>query len=222
MDKTVILEVRDVVKIYPDGQVRALNGVSLQVFAGEFLVIRGPSGCGKSTLMHLLGGLDIPTEGEVLFRGIPLKEASKGKDFRVRNIGFIFQGFYLWQNLDVFDNVMLPLVELEMSREERLARVREAVKAVGLSDKLKSAIANLSMGQRQRVAVARALVTGPSVILADEPTGSLDSVNADNVLHLFRQINREQSRTIVMVTHGQMPPEYYDRQLTMLDGKVCG
>lgn len=222
MDKTVILEVRDVVKIYPDGQVRALNGVSLQVFAGEFLVIRGPSGCGKSTLMHLLGGLDIPTEGEVLFRGIPLKEASKGKDFRVRNIGFIFQGFYLWQNLDVFDNVMLPLVELEMSREERLARVREAVKAVGLSDKLRSAIANLSMGQRQRVAVARALVTGPSVILADEPTGSLDSVNADNVLHLFRQINREQSRTIVMVTHGQMPPEYYDRQLTMLDGKVCG
>ncbi len=222
MDKTVILEVRDVVKIYPDGQVRALNGVSLQVFAGEFLVIRGPSGCGKSTLMHLLGGLDIPTEGEVLFRGIPLKEASKGKDFRVRNIGFIFQGFYLWQNLDVFDNVMLPLVELEMSREERLARVREAVKAVGLSDKLRFAIANLSMGQRQRVAVARALVTGPSVILADEPTGSLDSVNADNVLHLFRQINREQSRTIVMVTHGQMPPEYYDRQLTMLDGKVCG
>jgi putative ABC transport system ATP-binding protein len=221
MNKTAILETKGLIKFYADGQVKALNGISLKVFAGEILVMRGPSGCGKSTLMHLLGGLDAPTSGEVLFNGVSMKDVCQVKGFRVKNIGFIFQSFYLWQNLNVFENVMLPLVELKMSHKDRANRVKEIIEVVGLADKLKASVKNLSVGQRQRVAVARALVTRPAVILADEPTGSLDSANADHILKLFRKINRERAHTIVMVTHGQILPEYYDRQITILDGRVC-
>lgn len=220
MNKSVILEARNVVKVYSDGQVKALDGISLQVFAGEILVLRGPSGCGKSTLMHLLGGLDTPTSGEILFNGLLIQDMCQVKGFRVRNIGFVFQMFYLWQNLNVLENVMLPLAELPMSRKERLNRIKEVIDVVGISDKLKSSVKNLSMGQRQRVAVARALVTRPAVILADEPTGSLDSKNTENILQLFRRINKERQVTITMVTHENISSEYYDRYVEILDGKT--
>lgn len=220
MNKSVILEARNVVKVYSDGHVRALDGISLQVFAGEILVLRGPSGCGKSTLMHLLGGLDNPTSGEILFNGLPIQDVCRVKGFRVRNMGFVFQSFYLWQSLSVFENVMLPLAELSMSRKDRHNRVKEIIDVVGISDKLKASVKNLSMGQRQRVAVARALVARPAVIFADEPTGSLDSKNTDNILQLFRQINKERQVTIAMVTHENILSDYYDRQVEILDGKT--
>lgn len=220
MNKSIILEARNVVKVYSDGQVKALDGISLQVFAGEILVLRGPSGCGKSTLMHLLGGLDVPTSGDILFNGLPIQDMCKVKSFRVSNMGFVFQAFYLWQNLNVLENVMLPLVELSMNQKERLNRVKEIINVVGISDKLKSSVKNLSMGQRQRVAVARALVTRPAVILADEPTGSLDSKNTENILQLFRRINKEHQVTITIVTHENISSEYYDRYVEILDGKI--
>ncbi|MBF0569439.1 MAG: ABC transporter ATP-binding protein [Candidatus Omnitrophica bacterium] len=221
MNKSTILEARNVTKFYSDGQVKALDGISLQVFAGEILMLRGPSGCGKSTLMHLLGGLDIPTSGEVLFNGVSIQDMCRVKGFRVKNMGFVFQSFYLWQNLNVLENVMLPLVELPMNRQDRLARVSEIVEIVGVADKLKASVKKLSVGQRQRVAVARALVARPTVVLADEPTGSLDSKNTDNILQLFRRINRESGVTIAMVTHENISAEYYDRQVEILDGRIC-
>ena len=220
MNKSTILEAKNVTKFYSDGQVKALDGISLQVYAGEILMLRGPSGCGKSTLMHLLGGLDIPTTGEVLFNGVPIQDMCRVNGFRVKNMGFVFQSFYLWQNLNVLENVMLPLVELRMSRKDRLAKVKEIIEIVGISDKIKASVRNLSVGQRQRVAVARALVANPTVVLADEPTGSLDSKNTDNILQLFRRINRERQVTIAMVTHENIASEYYDRPVEFLDGKV--
>jgi putative ABC transport system ATP-binding protein len=220
MNKSIILEAKNVTKFYSDGQVKALDGISLQVFAGEILMLRGPSGCGKSTLMHLLGGLDVPTSGEVLFNGVPILDMCRMSGFRVKNMGFVFQSFYLWQNLNVLENVMLPLVELKMSRKDRLTRVKEMVEIVGISDKLRASVKNLSVGQRQRVAVARALVANPTVVLADEPTGSLDSKNTDNILQLFRRINKERDVTIVMVTHESVHSEYFDRKVEMLDGEI--
>jgi putative ABC transport system ATP-binding protein len=220
MNKPIIIEAKSISKFYKDGQVKAVDNLSLQVYSGEVLTIRGPSGSGKSTLLHLLGGLDSPTNGTVLLNGKPIHEVCRKRGFRVKNMGFIFQAFYLWQNLNVLENVMLPLMEISLSRKERLSRAREIVNDVGLADKMKASVKVLSMGQRQRVAVARALVAGPSVIFADEPTGSLDSKNAENVLQLLRRLNRERNVTVVMVTHENISTEYYDRKVEVLDGKI--
>ncbi len=221
MNNSVILEAKDVSKFYEDGQVKAVDGVSLQVYTGEILIIRGPSGCGKSTLMHLLGGLDSPSNGTVYFKGQSIHKVCRAAGFRVKNIGFVFQAFYLWQNLNVLENVMLPLMELPISRKDCLSRAKEVINDLGLADKTYVSVKVLSMGQRQRVAVARALVAGPSVILADEPTGSLDSRNAETILQLFRQVNRQRNVTVVMVSHETISAEYYDRQVQLLDGKIC-
>ncbi|PIY81954.1 MAG: ABC transporter ATP-binding protein, partial [Candidatus Omnitrophica bacterium CG_4_10_14_0_8_um_filter_44_12] len=201
MNKEIILEAKNVSKFYKDGQVCAIDRVSLQVYTGEILLIRGPSGCGKSTLMHLLGGLDLPTEGKVYFKGQPIHRCCQKRGFRVNNLGFVFQAFYLWQTLNVIENVMLPLLELPMRGWERVKRAKNIINDLGLTDKMYASVKVLSMGQRQRVAVARALVAGPSIILADEPTGSLDSQNTVNILQLFRRINQEHKVTIIMVTH---------------------
>jgi len=221
MNKTIILEAKNISKYYEDGQVKAVDDVSLQVYSGEILIIRGPSGCGKSTLMHLLGGLDSPSSGVVYFKKQPMHEACRKIGFRVKNLGFIFQVFYLWQNLNVLENVMLPLMELPLSGKDRIIRAKEIINDLGLNDKIQASVKVLSMGQRQRVAVARALVAGPSIILADEPTGSLDSRNTENILQLFRGMNQKRQVTIVMVTHENTPKEYYDRQIKLLDGKIC-
>lgn len=221
MNRTIILEAKNISKYYEDGQVKAIDNVSLQVYSGEILIIRGPSGCGKSTLMHLLGGLDSPSSGVVYFKEQPIHEECRKIGFRVKNLGFVFQAFYLWQNLNVLENVMLPLMELPLNGEDRIVRAKAIIKDLGLADKVRASVRVLSMGQRQRVAVARALVAGPSIILADEPTGSLDSGNTENILQLFRGLNKKYRVTIVMVTHENTPKEYYDRQVQLLDGKIC-
>lgn len=220
MNKSIIIEAKNISKFYEDGQVKALDNLSLQVYSGEVLAIRGPSGSGKSTLLHLLGGLDSPTKGTVFFNEKPIQKVCRQRGFRVKNMGFVFQAFYLWQNLNVLENVMLPLMEISLNRKARLLRAREVVNDVGLTDKMKASVKVLSMGQRQRVAVARALVAGPSVIFADEPTGSLDSRNAENVLQLLRRVNRQRNVTVVMVTHENISKEYFDRQVQVLDGKI--
>jgi putative ABC transport system ATP-binding protein len=221
MNNAPILEAKDISKFYEDGQVKAIDGISLQVKRGEILIIHGPSGSGKSTLMHLLGGLDSPNTGEVFYEGRPIIEMCRNRGFRVKNLGFIFQTFYLWQNLNTLENIMLPLLELPVSQRERFLRVKEIINEVGLADKINTSVKFLSVGQRQRVAVARALIAKPSVILADEPTGSLDSRNKESVLQLLRNINKKFKVTIVMVTHENTSREYYDRHIHLLDGKIC-
>lgn len=221
MNDSVILEAKNISKFYEDGQVKAVNQVSLQVYTGEILIIHGPSGSGKSTLMHLLGGLDSPSNGEVYYKGQPILQACRNKGFRVRNFGFIFQVFYLWQNLNTLENVMLPLLELPLSYKDSSQRAKEIIEEVGLTDKIDASVKLLSMGQRQRVAVARALVANPSVIFADEPTGSLDSRNKENILQLLRSMNKQRKITVIMVTHENTPRDYYDRHVHLVDGKVC-
>jgi putative ABC transport system ATP-binding protein len=222
MSNSIILEAKNISKFYEDGQVKALDDVSLKVYSGEVLIIQGPSGSGKSTLMHLLGGLDSPSSGTVYFNGQPIQKVCRSGGFRVMSFGFIFQVFYLWQNLNTFENVMLPLLELSLSNRERSQRVEKIIKEVGLTDKMNTSVKLLSVGQRQRVAVARALVADPSVILADEPTGSLDSLNKDNVLKLLRLMNRKRGVTVILVTHENPPVDYFDRQVHLLDGKIVG
>lgn len=222
MNSPVILEARNISKYYEDGQVKAVDNVSLQIYSGEILIIRGPSGCGKSTLMHLLGGLDTPSNGTSLFKNEPILQACRRRGFRVRNLGFVFQAFYLWQNLNVIENVMLPLLELPISRSERVTRAEKIINEIGLSDRMRASVKRLSVGQRQRVAVARALVAGPSLIFADEPTGSLDSLNSRNILQLFRSLNKDTGVTVIMVTHEDILSEFYDRQIQLLDGRIYG
>jgi len=221
MSNKALIETQSISKYYEDGQVVALDKVTMHVNQGEILMIKGPSGCGKSTLMHLLGGLDSPSSGKILFQGQDIKQVFNKKFFRIKNIGFVFQAFYLWQTLNVFENVSLPLMELNFSQVEKDHKVKAVIDIVGLNEKLHTSVRNLSMGQRQRVAIARAIVADPVVVLADEPTGSLDSKNAGNILQLFRKINKDRGVTIVMVTHENTAREYYDRQVQLLDGKIC-
>jgi len=220
MNKPILIEAKNISKLYKDGHVKAVDGLSLQIYEGEILAIRGPSGSGKSTLLHLLAGLDSPTAGNVLLNGKSIQDICRQRGFRVKNMGFVFQAFYLWQNLNVLENIMLPLMETPLRSGERLLRAKEIINDVGLTDKTKASVKALSMGQRQRVAVARALVAGPSVIFADEPTGSLDSRNAENILQLLRSLNRQRNVTVVMVTHENISTEYYDRRVQVLDGKI--
>jgi ABC-type lipoprotein export system ATPase subunit len=220
MNRSTIIEAKNISKIYKDGQVKAIDELSLQVYSKEMVIITGPSGCGKSTLLHILAGLDAPTSGTVLMNGRPIREICRQRSFRVKNMGFIFQAFYLWQHLNVLENVMLPLLELPLSNKERSTRAGEIINIVGLSDKRKASVRTLSMGQRQRVAIARALVADPLVIFADEPTGSLDSKNAANILQLLRQANQQRGVAVVMVTHEDIAKDHYDRQIQVLDGKI--
>ena len=221
MNDKILMTARSVSKFYKDGQVKAVDDLSMQIFSGEILIIRGPSGCGKSTLLHLLGGLDVPSGGIVFWGDKPIREVCRQRGFRVRQMGFVFQTFYLWQNLNVLENVMLPLMEIPLSTKEKLFMAKDIINEVGLADKTTASVKALSVGQRQRVAVARALVTKPSVIFADEPTGSLDSRNAENVIQLLHKVNKQRGVTVVIVTHAQISKEYYDRQVQMLDGKMC-
>jgi len=216
----VLIETRDVSKYYKDGNVTALNKVNIKVFKGDFFGIKGPSGSGKSTLLHVLGGLDTPSEGEIYFDGKPLAEVLRDSGFRINNIGFVFQAFYLWRMLNVLENVLLPLVEIRITRKEKLERANGLLKLVGIAHRRYARINSLSMGERQRVAIARALITTPKMILADEPTGSLDSNNAENILELFNRINKDNGVTIVMVTHEKIADDYFSQSVELQDGKI--
>ncbi|MFI3320936.1 MAG: ABC transporter ATP-binding protein [Rikenellaceae bacterium] len=199
----------------------ALAGVTFEVKSGEFVAIMGPSGCGKSTLLNILGLLDNPTEGgyELLGQEVgSLKEKERTK-FRKGNIGFIFQSFNLIDELSVFENVELPLVYMGVKAKERKERVLAILKRMAITHRAEHFPQQLSGGQQQRVAIARALVSNPKLILADEPTGNLDSKNGSEVMHLLMDLHREGS-TIIMVTHSQHDAAYAGRTINLFDGKI--
>ena len=220
MNKEPLIETINLSRYYKDGKVLALDNVNLKVAKGEFLAIKGSSGSGKSTLLHLIGGLDLPTAGEIYFGGKKTKEVYRQKGFRLNNLGFVFQAFYLWPVLNVLENVLLPLMESPLLRQEKLQKAKEIINLVGMDNKISSSVSNLSIGQRQRVAIARALVMDPLLVLADEPTGNLDSKNTENILTLFKTLNKQKDVTIVMVTHEEKALIFCDRWIQLSDGKV--
>jgi putative ABC transport system ATP-binding protein len=219
-----MISLRGVTKTYRQGDadVKALAGVSLDITKGEFVSVVGPSGSGKSTLLHLMGGLDVPTTGEVVIDGTPISRMSDDEVtiFRRRSIGFVFQFFNLMPTLSAEENVALPLL-LDGRRSREVApRVTAALDAVGLSHRRAHRPDELSGGEMQRVAIARALVIEPKLILADEPTGNLDSATGDAILELVRRANRDRAATVVMVTHDAKAAAYGSRTVTMRDGTV--
>ena len=216
----VLVELDGVSKIYADGEVTALNDVSLSISAGEFVSIMGPSGCGKSTLLNMLGALDRPSSGEIRFGGVPLTSLPSLDQLRAQRIGFVFQSFYLLPNLNSLENVQIPMFEGERPFAEREGRATRLLELVGLADRTKHLPMQLSIGQRQRVAIARALANEPDVILADEPTGSLDSQSGREVMELLADLNRREKTTLVVVTHDAGVAAYGRRLVTMLDGRV--
>ncbi|MDD4624775.1 MAG: ABC transporter ATP-binding protein [Candidatus Paceibacterota bacterium] len=218
-----IIEVKDLRKVYSNGYVStvALDGVSFDVKEGEFLAIVGSSGCGKSTLMHILGLLDRPTSGFYNFGGKNVFEMSDDEAARVRNkkMGFVFQSFNLLPRTSIFNNVKLPLVYGGLSDEKEKEMVLSALESVGLKDKANNFSNQLSGGEQQRAAIARALVNHPAIIFADEPTGNLDSLSGQNVLELLQDLN-DDGHTIILVTHEKYTSEMAQRIIEMKDGKI--
>lgn len=208
-------------KTYPDGEVRALNGVSLGVREGEYVAITGPSGCGKSTLLNMLGVLDVPDAGEIYFRGHPLTTRRDLDNFRARQIGFVFQSFFLIPTLTARENVQVPMFEgPRLSARERAKKADDLLALVGMSQRAHHRPMKLSVGERQRVAIARALANDPVLLLADEPTGNLDSENADKVLDLFTTLQKDRNLALIVVTHSDEVAERADRVVKMRDGRV--
>jgi len=222
-----ILEVRDVKKSYEGGTIEALRGVSLGVATGDFLAITGASGSGKSTLLHLLGGLDEPTSGSVLFRGERLGEPKNGEacialnTYRARFAGFIFQSFHLLPSLNAMENVQVPMLGSGAHHADREDRARALLVELGLEHRLRQYPTQLSAGERQRVAIARALVNEPQVLLADEPTGNLDSVNSAKILEILAQVQERHGTTFIMVTHDLAIAATAHRHVAMKDGRIC-
>jgi len=199
----------------------ALNNVSFGITPGEFVAIMGPSGCGKSTLLNILGLLDNPTDGEYFFNGAEVSRFTERQRARMRkeNIGFVFQNFNLIDELNVFENVELPLIYLGLSATERKKRVGDALEQMQITHRRKHFPLQLSGGQQQRVAVARAVVANPKLILADEPTGNLDSANGEEVMNLLERLN-QQGTTLIIVTHSQRDAEYAHRIIRLFDGQI--
>ncbi len=219
-----VIELTNITKVYDMGeaqQVQALNGVSLSIGKNEYVAIMGPSGSGKSTLMNIIGCLDTPTSGQYLFNGVNVSEMDDNNLARIRNkeIGFVFQTFNLLARSDALHNVELPLIYAGVPSAERKQRARETLEHVGLGDRIHHKPNELSGGQRQRVAIARALVTRPSIILADEPTGNLDSRTGEEIMELFEELHR-QGNTIIVVTHEADVAEHAHRVVRLRDGKI--
>ena len=217
------IRLSDIKKIYEvgDAKVAALNGINLHIAEGEFAAIMGPSGSGKSTLMNILGCLDRPTVGSYMLDGEEVAQLSDDKLAITRNkkIGFVFQNFNLLSRITALENVALPLVYAGIDKKTRLKRAAELLEAVGLSGRKEHMPNELSGGQRQRVAIARALVNEPKIIMADEPTGNLDTKSSIEIMGLFGQLHKE-GKTIILVTHEPDIAEYAQRQLTVRDGKL--
>ncbi|MFA8449099.1 MAG: ABC transporter ATP-binding protein [Bacteroidales bacterium] len=218
-----MIRTTDLCKVFRTDEVEttALNKVSFGIKKGEFVAIMGPSGCGKSTLLNILGLLDNPTTGEYYFLDHEVSRYSEKEraNLRKRNIGFVFQNFNLIDELNVFENIELPLIYLGMKSSERKSRVEKVMEQMKISHRAKHFPLQLSGGQQQRVAVARAVVAEPSVILADEPTGNLDSVHGEEVMNMLAHLN-EQGTTIIMVTHSQRDAEYASRIIRLFDGQI--
>jgi putative ABC transport system ATP-binding protein len=221
----IIMELRDVWKIYRMGEfdVPALAGIGLEVKPGEFVAITGPSGCGKSTMLNMIGCLDMPTRGKVFLEGRDISEFNSNELARVRGkkIGFIFQTFNLYPTLTALENIRLPMRIHEFPEKDVEDTSKKLLEMVGLSERGSHFPAQLSGGQQQRVAVARALSTNPSILLADEPTGNLDTKSGGEVMDVFKRLNSE-GLTIVMITHDQKIAGYAGRVVKMLDGKIVG
>ena len=218
-----MIELRDVSKVYQIGQerVRALDHANLHIYPKEFVSIIGPSGSGKSTLMNIVGCLDVADAGLYLLDGMPIEAYSEKELARVRNhkIGFVFQNFNLIAKLSAWENVELPLIYQKVPRQERVRRVNEALEQVSLSKRARHLPTELSGGQQQRVAIARALVTRPSLILADEPTGNLDSKTSEEIMAMFRQLHA-QGNTIVLITHDNDVAKQAPRSIRIRDGRL--
>jgi len=215
-----LIEAKALTREFDDGQVKALRGVDFSVEEGEFIAVTGPSGCGKSTLLQMLGALDRPTSGTLLYRGQLLSDHPNPASYRAHEIGFIFQAFHLLPTFTASENVQIPMFETSRSASERKEHSVELLKLVGLDHRLDHFPSKLSGGERQRVAIARSLANGPSVVLADEPTGNLDSENAHLVLDLIIRLQQEQGRTLVLVTHDPTIAARASRTLHMRDGRI--
>ena len=214
-----IISAKNLVKTFEGDRVIALNGVSLDVLEGEFIAIMGPSGCGKSTLLHVLGGLESPTSGEVSVDGVDLCKVKKLDSFRARKIGFIFQLHNLIPVLTARENVQMPMFELKLSSKERNEKAERLLRLVGLENRMDFVPPKLSGGQRQKVAIARALANDPRILLVDEPTGNLDSASGHEVIQIFERLNKD-GRTIVLVTHDKEIAEYASIIYHMKDGQI--
>lgn len=216
-----LIETRDLTKVYGDGEkVRALDGVNITIQDGEMLTVMGPSGSGKSTLLNMLGGLDRPTDGQVLIDGQDLAEVRNLDAFRAKTVGFVFQLHNLLPTLTARENIEVPMRGQRLGRRARRERTKELLELVDLSDRMNHLPSQLSGGQRQRVAVARALANHPRLILADEPTGSLDTTAGDEIMDLLAKLNESQGTTIIVVTHDRRVARATNRILTMRDGRI--
>ena len=223
-NSNVILELKNITKTYATGTncFTALDNVSLKIHQGEFVSITGPSGSGKSTLMHIIGLLDNPTSGEVLLNGKDISKLKEHQLAQIRNVtlGFVFQQFNLLAKTSALENVLLPLLYSDIPKHQRQEIGLAFLKKVGLEDKIKNTPAQLSGGQQQRVAIARALVNNPQIILADEPTGNLDSKSGADIMKFFHELNEKEGRTIVFVTHDMDLAKQAKRTIVIKDGKV--
>jgi len=215
-----LLQAKALTREFDDGQVKALRGVDFSIREGESVAITGPSGCGKSTLLQLLGALDRPSSGDLLYRGESVPDLPDPASYRACEIGFIFQAFHLLPTFTALENVQIPMFESDRSQSERRERAVELLRLVGLEDRLHHFPSKLSGGERQRVAIARSLANGPSLLLADEPTGNLDSDSAHLVLDLIIRLQQEQGRTMVLVTHDSSIAGRASRILRMVDGRI--
>jgi len=219
-----IVTVRNLSKIYAQGeiQVTALNQISLTIAAGEFLTLMGPSGSGKSTLLHIIAGVDRPTSGECLVQGVDVTRLNESElaDWRNQNVGFVFQTFNLIPVLTAFENVELPLLLTRLGSAQRRRQVEAVLDLVGLADRMHHLPRQLSGGQEQRVAIARALVTDPKLVVADEPTGNLDSRSAQEVLGLLQSLSRPAGKTVIMVTHDPKAAAFGSRSIHLEKGEL--
>ena len=223
-NKKEIIEIQSVSKIYNLGQtvVKALDNISLSIYENDYISIMGPSGSGKSTLMNIIGCLDVPTKGDYKFNSELISEMNDNQLANIRNqkIGFVFQTFNLLPKLNAMQNVEVPLIYSSLGKKDRTERVEEALSIVGLKDRMTHKPNELSGGQRQRVAIARALVNKPSIILADEPTGNLDSKSGNDILKFFSKLHKA-GNTIIMVTHEESVAKLSKRRIDIFDGKIA-
>ena len=215
-----IIEVRALYKSYDEGRIEALRGVDLSIAAGEFLAISGPSGSGKSTLLQLIGGLDSPTRGQVLFQNSLLGTAIDLDSYRSHSIGFIFQGFYLIPTLRAIENVQVPMLAVKSDSKSRAQRAEALLIEMGLENRMDQYPNELSGGERQRVAIARALANDPAVLVADEPTGNLDSVNSARILAMLIDLQKKRGMTLIVVTHENDIANAAPRHIRIRDGRI--
>jgi len=219
-----IVTVRNLSKIYEQGEIKvtALNNISLDIQAGEFLALMGPSGSGKSTLLHIIAGIDRPTRGECRVQSVDVTKLNESElaDWRNHNVGFVFQSFNLIPVLTAYENVELPLLLTRLSGAQRRRQVNTALELVGLADRAKHLPRQLSGGQEQRVAIARALVTDPSLIVADEPTGNLDSQSAQDVMGILQSLSKSAGKTVIIVTHDPKAAAFGSRSIHLEKGEL--